>query len=63
MSPIIGPITASGARSIYGKFSAIIKPHSGVGGFAPSPMKLSEVKLRVMTGNLNNACLSSGGNT
>ena len=53
--PIIGNNTPCGERSIYGKFSAINNPHSGLGDFTPIPIKLSEVKLRVITGKRSKA--------
>lgn len=60
-NPPMGSKTACGARSMYGRFSAINKPHSGDGGFTPKPIKLSDVRLNVMTGSRNNACLNKGG--
>ena len=36
-----GPTTTQGAVSIMERVSAIMRPHSGVGGWAPSPKKLS----------------------
>ena len=52
-------MTAVGLIVIYERASAIIKPHSGVGGLAPSPKNESELNARMIQVN----CIAISVNT